>query len=129
MVFSWYNDAEREKVLKSFNTFLLFKKDTIYKNNNYICLECDGKKRVIADYEHPDPAEGYKMADRVTCSKCSGTGTATEKQWREYFKQEQKKFRDRKKEDKEINRLKKQALSKLTKEEREVLGYFNKRGD
>lgn len=117
----WWNDDHKARAYKSFTTFL-YEQPRIYRNNNFVCLTCDGAKKVIADYERPDPVEGYKMADRVPCLKCNGTGLATEKQWREYFKIHQAEFRARKTEEKRISKLKKQAIKKLTLEERKALG-------
>jgi hypothetical protein len=117
----WYNQEQKGRAMKSFAAFLL-ERPRVFRDGHFMCLRCDGSKRVIADYERPDPVEGHKMSDRVPCPKCGGTGYATEKEWREYFKAEQKNHREREKELKKINDLKKQALAKLTLEERRALG-------
>jgi hypothetical protein len=117
----WYNKEHKARGMKSFAAFLL-ERPRVFRDGHFMCLRCDGFKRVIADYERPDPVEGYKMADRVICPACGGTGYGTEKLWRDYFKREQIKHREREKETKRINALKKQALSKLTLAERNALG-------
>jgi hypothetical protein len=123
MSVTWYNQEQRIKGMRSFTSFMAIH-PRVFRDGHFMCLCCDGSKRVIAVYEQPDPVEGYKMADRVTCPKCGGTGYATEKEWREYFKAEQKNHREQQKETKRINALKKQGLKKLTIEERSALGLI-----
>ena len=123
MTVTYWNDAHKKRAMKSFAAFLV-EQPRVYSSTagKFICRECGGSGRVIADYERPDPVEGYKMADRVTCPSCGGTKYTTEKDYRDFFKAEQAEYRKPEKEDKRINALRKQALKKLTREERDALG-------
>ena len=120
---TYYDADHRKRSMKNFGHFLM-ENPRIYSCNagKFICRQCGGNGKVIADYEHPDPVEGYKMADRVTCPSCGGTRYTTEEDYRAFFKAEQAKYREQEKETKRINALRKQALKKLTKEERDALG-------
>jgi DnaJ-class molecular chaperone len=107
--------------MKSFTSFC-YEQKYIKHDDKFICRECNGRGQVVADYERPDPVEGYKMADRVTCPSCGGAKYTTEKDYREFFKIQQAKFREEQREERLRASIRKQALIKLTKEEREVLG-------
>lgn len=121
MGIAYWNDAHRKRSMRSFAAFLV-EQPRIISDGKFICRQCGGNGQVVADYEKPDPVEGYKMADRVTCPSCGGTRYTTEKDYRAFFKKEQAEFRKREKEDKERKKLRIQALKKLTKEERDSLG-------
>ena len=120
----YYNNAEQRKLaMKSFSAFLAIHSSKICRNGKFICDYCDGLRQIVADWERPDPVEGYKMAQHVTCPSCHGNGLSNEKYWRDYFKNAQTKYRQDAKEALERAAIKKRALKKLTKEEREVLGF------
>ena len=121
MSISYWDSAHEKRSMRSFTAFC-YEQKYIKRDDKFICRECHGQGRVVADYERPDPVEGYKMADRVTCPSCGGSRYTTEKDYREFFKSVQAKFRERQQEERRRDTVRKQALKKLTKEEREVLG-------
>jgi Zn finger protein HypA/HybF involved in hydrogenase expression len=117
----YYDNEHRKRAMKSFAAFMLEFPRQI-KDGKYLCRQCDGSGRVIADYERPDPVEGYKMADRVTCPSCGGKKFTTEKDYRDYFKIKQAEYRLEQREQRYRDKVRRQALKKLTKEERNILG-------
>ena len=122
MSVSYWDDNHRKRSMKSFTSFC-YEQKYIKHGDKFICRECNGRGQVVADYEQPNPVEGYKMADRVTCPSCGGAKYTTEKDYRDYFKILQAKFREEQREERLLATIRKQALKKLTKEEREVLGF------
>lgn len=120
----WYNDEHRKKAFKSFTSFIVECKSSVfrYKDNEWCCDICSGSGRVIAPWERSDPVEGYKYADRVPCKDCNGTGKWDEKRWREWFKKEKAEYVELQAKKKEKERIRKQALAKLSDIERKVLG-------
>jgi hypothetical protein len=38
------------------------------------CPKCDCKGRIHDPNDQPDPVEGYKMVNKITCPLCSGKG-------------------------------------------------------
>lgn len=123
----WYNEKHKERALKSFAAFVAENPLYVYKDNKWLCPHCDGHKRVIAPYERPDPVEGYKMADRIPCPDCGGSGETTEKVWREIFKEQKELFVKQKKEKQAKEALIKQALAKLTVSEQKALGVYRQK--
>lgn len=96
------------------------------KDNVYRCTYCRGSGRVIAPYEVPSPVEGYKMADRIKCQTCAGTGGVSRdlamlwyrqkiREWKEWY------AKAREERDLELAALKK-ARKHLTKAELNILG-------
>ena len=120
----WINEAHKERSLKSFAAFVVENKDSVYHKNEWACDHCHGSGRVVADYEQPDPVEGQRNADRVNCPDCKGTGTSTEKKWREYYNAEREKFTRARVARIEKEKLIKQALTKLTIGEQKALGVY-----
>lgn len=118
----WYNEAHRERSLKSFASFVVENPMYVFKNSKWVCPNCQGSGRVIAPWERPDPVEGYKMADRVDCNKCNGTGEYTERGWREIYSKERQSHIENKRKARDKEKLVKQALAKLTVGEQKALG-------
>ena len=85
---------------------------------------CEGNGRVISDDAIPDPVEGHKDSNRVPCQSCNGTGLTTEKHWRDWFKKEKAAWLIHETERKQTEKLRKQAIQKLTLEERKSLGVL-----
>jgi len=120
----WYNDAHRRRSLKSFAAFVAENPLYVYKDKKWVCPQCTGSGRVIADYERPDPVEGYKFADRVPCLECKGTGEYTEKGWRAIYSKERQNQIDRDRKERDREKLVKSALAKLTVGEQKALGVY-----
>lgn len=87
------------------------------------CPNCRSRGQIVAPWEQPDPCEGYKMAERITCELCKGEKFVSikvfkDKLWAPYrkrLKAEMKQYREEMK-------VYRAALKKLTLEERKVLG-------
>lgn len=122
----WYNEEHKKRALKNFHSFLIECKTRIFVHGteNYKCNYCDGMGRVVSPWAYNDPVEGYKMADRVACQFCNGTGESDEKTWREIFKKEKNSFLEIKKERTAKEKIRKEALKKLTPEEIKALNIY-----
>lgn len=70
----------------------------MYPKNPWRCTNCHGSGRVVADWEQPDPVEGHKMSERVSCKVCHGTGNIGEaehkKLWRKKREQQASNVQD-----------------------------------
>lgn len=87
------------------------------------CRKCLGNKRIVAPDEVPDPIEGYKMARRVTCPLCDGTGVDPDPEhWLKEYRKAKRKHADDVKFWRVGRESRERALSKLTNEERRLLG-------
>lgn len=109
-------------------------KDIKERNNlqnsdkEFPCLNCRGTGRVY-DTRDYDIIEGYKLASKVTCHCCGGTGNSTRKhysflleEYRSLYKEQLEKFNFLK------NVLKKLSNS-FSEEEIKVLKYHFKYGE
>lgn len=76
--------ADRPKrEYRSFDAYVQAQRQRHSRGNlRYPCLRCDASGRIIAPYERPDPVEGWKMADRITCPGCGGTKEGTRDQYK-----------------------------------------------
>ena len=119
----YWNDEDRKESMKSFVTFIS-RKPRICKDGKWQCYLCEGSGRIIHPDEVPDPCEGYKMARRINCTQCNGSGDSNEKYWRNYFKEEKKRYLEKQQEEKSIEETRKTALKKLTDEEKRALGLI-----
>lgn len=126
----WYNEEHKKRALKNFSAFLNECRQSVffYGTENYKCDHCNGSGRVVSPYAFNDPVEGYKMADRVDCHKCNGTGESDEKIWKEIYKKQRASYLEVKKEKALRDKIRKEALKKLTPEEIKALNiYIEKR--
>lgn len=70
--------SKPQKLFKSFEDFCDHIRFGCGMHNSRLkCQKCEGAGRLIADGEQCDPVEGYKMAQRVKCQICNGTGVAS----------------------------------------------------
>lgn len=111
-----YVSDKDHKVLKSFASFMAYT-GGLQEQGDYICPCCHGTKRVIAPDAINDPVEGYKMAERVMCPICLGTGIVEQTAWKNIYRERKKEFKEKKARIKERKRLIKNIQAKLTKEE------------
>ena len=118
-----FDDYIRQKQEKSY-------KYRSYKEIVYVCTMCNGSGRIV-DQNCPfanDPIEGNKMATRITCPECNGSGISSKEISKAKYKviidRWKKQYTERKTEkDLQQNALKK--LKKvLNKEEIEILGLY-----
>jgi len=84
---------------------------------SYPCLGCHGGGRVVADGEQADPVEGYKMARRVDCPTCKGTGYGTRKAFMAYYGERAREWEKERKDKLRGVELAAKALSRLSAEE------------
>lgn len=119
----WASEDKRNRALKSFKSFLLEGKSQIFnwRTGAYMCRHCDGAGNVISPFAYNDPVEGYKMADRVVCQHCFGTGISDEKSWKAFYKEEKSRNDERLKAKLELDNVRKNALKKLTDAEKKAL--------
>lgn len=85
------------------------------------CLGCMGSGRVVAPWERPDPVEGYKLADRVDCRTCGGTGRVPITVYRRAYSKLRAKYAEDRAEWRSKDALRKSGLSKLTEDEARAL--------
>lgn len=85
------------------------------------CPRCGGRKGV---YDKKDycSVEGYKMAPLHTCDKCNGKGSVPEKELREAYRAEIRRWKEKMTAFKVMQRHRIAALKKLTTEEKKALG-------
>ena len=86
--------AKPKKIYKNFQDF--FEKCL---HGVLRCPYCLGWKKVVAPGEQLDPVEGYKLANRIPCPTCKGTGRVPLKVakeeyqlWLSSYKEEKKKW-------------------------------------
>lgn len=86
------------------------------------CYECQGRGK-IWDPEGRDDYEGNKLNRRIDCRLCHGTGNLTHNILHEHYVTKiYEPWRKHKEEVIRYNKLSRSAKSKLTPEERKVLG-------
>lgn len=105
--------------MKEKKMFIFEDKNTTNSLQHVKCPVCEGYGRVC-DPDSMDPIEGSKMATYYKCPFCLGSGAilSTSRYYQPllHFWDELRRLESK-------EELKKTALSKLTKEEREALGY------
>lgn len=91
--------------------------------SKYECPHCISG-RIVAPWEQCDPVEGYKMADRIDCLKCEGTGSWLEEKLKRVWQAEKVQY----KKDMAKYRAKKLQLEKvlaiITEQELKVLDEY-----
>lgn len=85
--------------------------------NRYDCPHCHSSGRVVAPNAYCDPVEGYKLAARVDCPDCDGKGHLPKSYYEEILEQEIIKWKKLENIRKDLQKLLRNAVSKLTKEE------------
>lgn len=122
----WTNDDHKKRALKSFAAFVIECNYYVFddKKKKFKCNHCHGSGSVRDPNAYNDPVEGYKMADRVDCYHCRGTGESDEKTWKAIYKEEKTKFALKLKNKRETEALRKSALKKLTPEEKRALNLY-----
>lgn len=99
-----------------------------WPKDRYECPRCGGSGRVVCPGEEPDPVEGHKLSARMDCPFCEGKGHVAVDYYKEVLKnkiEEWKKIEPLRKEQQE--KLK-NAVSKLTDDELEIIESFVRRG-
>jgi len=92
------------------------------KKGEWPCPKCNVSGRIIDPNAQCDPAEGYKMADRVTCPACEGTGRWTKKKFHAWYKKNYSdKYQEEMKQWHKKQALLKNIKNKLAQIEIEVL--------
>jgi hypothetical protein len=105
----------------SFDDFCHKKRRFSYGKHPYYCFHCGGSGIVIAPNERPDPVEGYKMADRVPCLVCRGTGQVDKKAWQSVYREEMARWRNGLDRWRMQDALRRQALLELSDDEIKAL--------
>ena len=100
---------------KNFSEYMLYKIDTVRTlGNQYPCLECEGRKKVINPNEPPE----YEIPwGKMTCPKCSGTGIGTITEWKDVYNKEMTSHKNNMARYKKNMGLYLSIKAKLTKEE------------
>jgi hypothetical protein len=87
----------------------------------YPCLKCNGRGWIYDPNDEPDVVEGYKHVNHLKCPVCNGTRFGPAKlviaQYRETINRWKKELAEYNK----LLLLKKSALAKLSKDERDAL--------
>jgi hypothetical protein len=110
----------------TFNNFLYFN-HIIDEEGRCVCPECDSSGRI---YDPNDPScsiEGNKMRNIIICPLCKGEKYAKrfKSNWKYIFDSNVLEHKKRETREKEHEIIRKTALKKLTKKEKEVLGVFD----
>ena len=122
--------AKPKRPYKNFTEYCLIIRKRFYhadKDNLFPCLECEGTGKIRDPNFERDVIEGYKMAGRVTCPSCKGTGIYTKEYYRLIYN------RIINERTTTLNKYKEKivpinaALSKLTAAERKILGLPTKK--
>lgn len=96
--------------------------------NMHECPRCRGIGRVVRSDQEPDPIEGHKLSIRVDCPKCDGKGYITVYYYKEVLKEKIEEWKKIEPLRKEQQKKLKNAVSKLTDDELEIITSFVKRG-
>lgn len=89
--------------------------------NRYPCLACRGQGRIDDPADPPCPVEGYKHVRRIDCPECGGSGKGTKGTCRRAYQKIVESYCQEKAEYGQLVRVRKAALSRLTKEEIQAL--------
>lgn len=109
---------------ESFKVFVYVNK--LYKDGLYMCPTCDGTSSIYDPDDPRDPIEGNKLRNIIKCPTCDSKGYGHfESHWRNYYNTDTKLKKEQLKTEKKNARIRRAALKKLTKEEKEVLGLAN----
>lgn len=89
------------------------------------CFHCRGSGTIYDPKSRPDVIEGNKMRPLIPCSACIGSGSGLGKlsDWKDDYTKVMNNWKIRNNSEKEKLRLQKNALRKLTPEERYALEW------
>lgn len=100
-----------------------------YGPGSFPCLECSGRGRIVHPDEQLDPIEGYKLAKRINCPSCGGTGYGTKKKFMACYNSLTKRYREELDKSKRMTELTKRVFSTMTEKEAvELLGFIRDEG-
>lgn len=102
-----------KRPFRNFEHYLSEQCKYLAPGHQYPCRLCYGSGRLIADYERPDPCEGYKHADRVPCHECGGKGEVERSKALSWYKEHIAQWRDKYAEAKAKRNGEKAALQKV----------------
>lgn len=81
--------SKQNKPQKPFVSFAAFKQNIRFgygqHKSKLRCQKCNGDGKIIHPDAKCDPVEGYKMAERIACQFCHGTGIASEIQAKDSY--------------------------------------------
>lgn len=86
------------------------------------CPDCKGRRRIYDPCEEPDPVEGNKLRNRITCPSCKGTGEGSWKEARQAYQKAVAGYRERLAMWEYNEALRQNGLAKLTAGEKRALG-------
>lgn len=116
-----YKDGRPKKPYKNYQEYLA-KNYAVNRNGEFKCRPCDGRGKIIHPDEKPDVIEGYKLARRIPCQICDGTGIAiSDDSYRRSYKERLAEWRKDKENWDRQSILRRSGLAKLTEEEIEAL--------
>ena len=84
-----------KRPFRNFEHYLAEQCKYLAPGHRYPCRECYGSGKLIADYERPDPCEGYKHADRVPCHECVGKGEVERSKALNWYKEHIARWREK----------------------------------
>ena len=119
-------DEEPKKPYKNFADFRkqigLWVSEKVLADMSYMpCPNCRGRKQV-RDTKDCCPIEGYKMAPFYKCTNCNGKGSVPEKELREAYRAELRRWKEKMTAFNVRQKHRVAALKKLTAEEKKALG-------
>lgn len=104
----------------------IIRNNIINDDGEYFCPHCEGVGKIYNPDDPRCPIEGNKMRGMITCPSCMGSKASLSYQskWKEIYKKAVKIHKLYKKAKKDHDIRVKQAIKKLTKEDRKVLGLY-----
>ncbi len=94
-----------------------------YSLEGFLCPECLGDGKLYDPEDPPDSYEGNKLRRVIKCQRCKGEGIGDfESDWKKHHKEYVAVLKKQNAEIRYENKVKRNALKKLTKEEKGLLG-------
>lgn len=107
--------------IPKFEKYLL--DDRVYSDKGYTCYSCTGSGRIYDPDDPPCSYEGNKLRRTFKCQTCNGSGYGNfEKEYRKLYIVFVEELKSYNRNNRYLNKIKRAALKKLTKEEKRILG-------
>lgn len=105
--------------------FYKFRKKYENKGGDFKCPTCNGNTWIYDPNDPPCSYEGSKYRNRITCTKCEGSGIGEESYYKKLWNLSKVMYKDNLREYNKTKQLVEKLKSKLTKDDVNIIEFLS----